>query len=128
MKRLALLFALLLAGCDIYQPAIRFEADAAPNTPSDDGVWTIAVGTGIAVAPYITQDEIEGGPSPLEADDVDSADPTIASVTKTSRFEDLGIDTKTRVVIVTGLRPGATQIRIYRGGDHEDVNVRVVQP
>ena len=111
MKRLiAFAIALCLSGCTTAEGE---EITAAPGTGE------LAVGTSMVIIPFLTTDQIEGGSTSSPVDDIRSDDPSIARLAFTTRVYRVGQGQTTHGVIVYGVSPGTTRLRLFNGDSDE---------
>jgi len=121
MRALVLLLgALALGGCMPETPSLNVVTDdvQADVTSSDSDTTTIPQGTAVAFAPYLSREEIEGGPTLLPVDDVRSDDPSTVRVSHATReYQIQWPSTNEHAFVMIGLVPGQTTVRLYRGDD-----------
>lgn len=113
-RRLLPLLLLLLAGCR--EPGYLVEE--APVVYGNDGT-SLVVGTATVIIPYLSEDQIEGGPQLTPVDDIRSDDPSIVRVEFTTHLYELDGTSTTRGVLVYAEHEGTTSLRLFNGDSDE---------
>ena len=112
---IGVLAALAVAGCNLDSTAFTYAVDPQPVVMTEDGVISVAQGTVVSVVPFLIHDEIEGS-SRRTIRDARSDDPTIARVAPTTHDFAVGDSQQERGVVVMGISPGTTMLRLFEDG------------
>lgn len=119
--------AVLASGCMPTSPAFDYAIGPDPVVDVTGADIVLAEGTSVVIVPYLWESGFEDS-TRKAVDDIRSDDPTIAGLAFSTRLHHVPQSRDTRGVIVIGLRPGTTRLRLIDGGDDEGtLSVRVVE-